>query len=73
MFRRTFDESPHRYVVQRRIERASELLRDTNDPIIEVAQQVGYENQSYFTTLFKRETGYTPAVFRKRFAGTASS
>ncbi len=67
MFRVSFGESPHRYVIQRRVAKASELLRDTHRPIIEVGQEVGYENQSYFTTLFKRETGHTPAAYRKRF------
>lgn len=69
MFRQSFGESPHRYVVQKRIERASTLLVETSQPIIEVGQRVGYDNQSYFTTLFKRETGSTPAVYRKRFRG----
>ncbi|MEL6184050.1 MAG: response regulator transcription factor [Myxococcota bacterium] len=67
MFRQSFGESPHRYVVQRRIERASRLLRETSQPIIEIGQRVGYDNQSYFTTLFRRETGATPAAYRKRF------
>ena len=68
MFRVSFGESPHRFVIQRRVAKASDLLRDTDRPIIEV----GYENQSYFTTLFKRETGHTPAAFRKRFGGSVS-
>lgn len=65
-FRGVFNESPHRFLVGRRIARACRLLLETEHSLNEVAAQVGYESQSYFTTLFRRETGETPASFRRR-------
>ena len=65
--------TPHRYIIQRRVAKASQLLRDTDRSIVEVGREVGYENESYFTTLFKRETGHTPKAFRGRFGGGAST
>ena len=52
-----------------RIQRARRLLSTTRLPIIDVASAVGVEDQSYFSRLFKKETGMTPSAFRKKMQG----
>ena len=63
-FRQTMGLPPHQYVLNRKIARAKALLRDSNLPIIEIAQLVGCSSHSYFTVLFHRETGTTPHSYR---------
>src|SRR3954469_5067628 len=55
---------PHEFLLQRRIRRAAELMRDTTMPIIEIALTVGFQTQAHFTTGFKRFTGCTPRSWR---------
>lgn len=52
-----------------RIQRAKRLLSDTSLSVIDIAASVGVEDQSYFSRLFKRETGITPSSFRKKMQG----
>lgn len=52
-----------------RIQRAKRLLSSTVLPIIDVSNSVGIEDQSYFSRLFKKQTGMTPSAFRKRMQG----
>jgi AraC-like DNA-binding protein len=61
------------YLTTLRIERAAELLLSSDLPIKQVAADVGYPDTHYFTTLFGRRTGRTPAAFRESGgAGLAS-
>jgi two-component system response regulator YesN len=53
------------YLTQLRIRRASRLLISTELTIAEIAEQVGYETQHYFSTAFKRATGLSPLQYRK--------
>lgn len=53
------------YLTILRVQRARELLRDTNLPVYEIANQVGYESELAFTKTFKKHTGTTPTRFRK--------
>ncbi|MFD0676680.1 MULTISPECIES: response regulator transcription factor [unclassified Paenibacillus] len=53
------------YVIQCRMERAKQLLQDTNLKIYEVAMLSGYENAKYFMTVFKQLVGVTPSDFRE--------
>jgi AraC family transcriptional regulator len=68
-FRRLFAEalgsSPGRYVRRRRLERARELLAETDLPIAEVATECGFSSQSHLTTCFRERHGITPARYRK--------
>ena len=52
------------YITELRIARAQELLTNTTLPIIDIAAEVGYERQSYFTKKFKELSGITPRQFR---------
>jgi AraC family transcriptional regulator len=65
LFKRTTGLSPHRYVTQRKIERAKTLLSDTDMSITEVAQQVGYANMGHFSVVFHRLLGLTPTQYRR--------
>jgi AraC family transcriptional regulator len=64
LFRRSTGESPHRYVVTRRLERAKNLLRETDLNILDIALSVGFADQSSFTKVFRRRVGVTPGAFR---------
>jgi AraC-like DNA-binding protein len=63
-FSRAFGESPHRYLLSRRLERAAALLRDTDRPVIEVCFEVGLQSVGSFTTSFRRMFGMTPTAYR---------
>jgi AraC-like DNA-binding protein len=63
-FRRTFGESPHHYLLTRRLERAAELLRMTDWTVAEVCLEVGLQSFGSFTTSFKRAYGRTPTQYR---------
>jgi AraC-like DNA-binding protein len=63
-FRRAFGESPHVYLLTRRLERAAALLRDTDRPVAEVCHAVGLASLGSFTTSFTRAFGSSPAAYR---------
>ncbi|MCW3797208.1 helix-turn-helix domain-containing protein [Sphingomonas sp. BN140010] len=65
-FRRSLGVSPHEYLVRRRVERAQELLRETDLPLVEVALTVGFQNQAHFTTVFRRQADLTPGRWRQQ-------
>jgi len=65
-FKKTYDDSPTNYIIGKKIEKAKELLRTTDLPISEVAYETGFQDQLYFTRLFKRKTGKTPSNFRAK-------
>jgi transcriptional regulator GlxA family with amidase domain len=59
--------SPLEYVHNLRLEEAKQMLEISDDSIDTVANQVGYEDASFFSRLFKRKVGTTPQAYRKRF------
>jgi AraC family transcriptional regulator len=64
-FREAFGLPPKQYVVQARMDRAKVLLVRTQDPIKNIASQVGYENEFFFYRIFKKYTGITPDEYRR--------
>ena len=54
------------YVNRLRIERSKTLLRSTGMPIAEIACAVGFDDQSYFTRIFKKQTGIAPGKYREQ-------
>jgi AraC-like DNA-binding protein len=66
-FRRTFGESPHSYLLTRRLERAAALLRGTDRPVIEICLAVGLQSVGSFTTSFTRTYGASPTAYRASF------
>lgn len=63
-FKASTGTSPHRYLVERRIRRAKELLLGAEQSIAEIAISVGFASHSHFTDNFRRLTGTTPSRFR---------
>jgi AraC family transcriptional regulator len=63
-FRVATGSRPHKFLLQQRIRRAEDLLKDTTIPIVEVALTVGFQTQAHFTTVFKRLVGCTPQRWR---------
>lgn len=64
-FRDTVGMAPHRYLVQRRLERAQELLRAGGASLAEIAIHCGFSSQAHFTHLFRRAFGVTPLRYRR--------
>jgi AraC-like DNA-binding protein len=71
-FRRAFGESPHVYLLTRRLERAAALLRTTDRSVAEICVAVGLSSVGSFTTSFTRVYGMPPTVYRKRFPPAAA-
>ena len=65
IFRQTEGCSVSDYLNQVRLEQAKLLLRTTDAPVAEVAVQVGFSSSNYFYSIFKKNTGITPAVYRQ--------
>jgi AraC family transcriptional regulator len=63
-FRKRFGETPHRFVLRRRIERAKRLLTETEIPLVEIALSCGFASQSHFASVFHRYVGVTPGRYR---------
>ena len=66
-FRRAFGESPHAYLLTRRLERAAALLRNTDRSVIEICLAVGLRSVGSFTTSFTRTYGMSPTAYRATF------
>jgi len=64
VFRQTFGLSPHQYLIARRMERATVLLRTTDSPVKEICQTVGLRSVGSFTTRFGRTFGVSPTAYR---------
>jgi YesN/AraC family two-component response regulator len=64
-FRKKGHASPKEYLDRFRIDRARNLLTDTQLPVGAVAASVGYDNGPYFSKAFRKYTGMTPSAFRQ--------
>ena len=65
LFKLSTGLAPHQFVLQERINRSKELLRQDNAKIVDVALGVGFENQAHFTTVFGNFVGMTPRQFQR--------
>jgi AraC family transcriptional regulator len=65
LFRQSAGLSPHRYVLNRRVERAKELLRNPKLSVLDVSINVGFEHQNNFARAFRRVSGVSPTQFRR--------
>jgi AraC-like DNA-binding protein len=63
-FRRAFGESPHAYLLTRRLERAAALLRHTDRSVADICLAVGLQSIGSFTTSFTRMYGRSPTAYR---------
>ena len=66
-FRRAFGETPHAYLLTRRLERAAALLRGTDRSVADICVAVGLHSVGSFTTSFRRMFGLTPTAYRASF------
>lgn len=71
-FRDAFGESPHAYLLTRRLERAAALLRNTDRSVADICVCVGLTSVGSFTTSFKRMFGVTPTAYRASFPPAAA-
>ena len=70
-FRRAFGESPHAYLLTRRLERAAALLRTTDRSVADICLSVGLQSIGSFTTSFTRTYGASPTAYRAKFPPAA--
>ena len=66
-FRRAFGESPHAYLLTRRLERAAALLRFTDRSVADICFSVGLQSVGSFTSSFTRTYGVSPTAYRAKF------
>jgi AraC-like DNA-binding protein len=66
-FRATFGESPHQYLLTRRLERAAALLRNTDRDVTEICHAVGLTSLGSFITRFGHVYGLSPSAYRASF------
>jgi AraC-like DNA-binding protein len=70
-FRRAFGETPHAYLLTRRLERAAALLRNTDRSVLEICLAVGLQSVGSFTTTFTRVYRMSPTAYRTTFPPAA--
>jgi AraC-like DNA-binding protein len=66
-FRRAFGDSPHAYLLTRRLERAAALLRSTDRSVADICFSVGIASVGSFTSSFTRTYGVSPTAYRRSF------
>jgi AraC-like DNA-binding protein len=71
-FRRAFGESPHAYLLTRRLERAAALLRTTDRSVADICFSVGLQSVGSFTTSFTNTFGASPTAYRAKFPPAAA-
>ena len=64
MFKQAVGQPPHVYILGQRMERAKDLLRNTDLPLVEVAARAAFQTQAHFAGVFRKHTGVTPRLFR---------
>jgi transcriptional regulator GlxA family with amidase domain len=67
MFRKSTGESPHRFVLRQRIERAKEMLRTAEERVLDVAIACGFKTQQHFARVFRQICGASPTDYRHEF------
>jgi AraC-like DNA-binding protein len=70
-FKQAFGETPHQYLLTRRMERAAALLRTTDHSVARICAEVGLTSTGSFTASFKRLHGRTPTAYRRSFPPAA--
>jgi AraC-like DNA-binding protein len=71
-FRRAFGETPHQYLLTRRMERAAALLRNTDRPVMDICLAIGLRSVGSFTTSFGRTFGLSPTAYRAAYPPAAT-
>jgi AraC family transcriptional regulator len=58
---------PYRYLINLRIQRAAQLLRESDLTVTQILHRVGFHSPSHFTTTFRRHMGVSPTAYRRRY------
>ena len=66
LFRQAFQQTPHQYLTQRRIQRAKELLSSSRLSVTDVCFEVGFQSLGSFSSLFHKYVGHPPVIYRAR-------
>lgn len=69
----SFGKSPKQLQLEMRLDKALDLLRSSNQSITAISFQIGYENASSFTNIFKKHIGLTPSQYRAQYRAPAAS
>ncbi|HZE68659.1 MAG TPA: AraC family transcriptional regulator [Pyrinomonadaceae bacterium] len=66
LFRQAFNKTPHQYLIERRIEKAKELLGSEDIRVTDVCFEVGFQSLGSFSSLFHRYVGHAPITYREK-------
>jgi AraC-like DNA-binding protein len=66
LFRQAFNKTPHQYLIERRIEKAKELLSAHDLRVTDVCFEVGFQSLGSFSSLFHKWVGHAPVTYRER-------
>ncbi len=73
LFRQAFNKTPHQYLIERRIERAKELLSANDLRVTDVCFEVGFQSLGSFSSLFHKSVGHPPITFREKSRETQAA
>lgn len=73
LFRQAFNITPHQYLVERRIERAKELLSANDLRVTDVCFEVGFQSLGSFSSLFRKSVGQAPITYREKSRATQAA
>jgi AraC-like DNA-binding protein len=73
LFRQAFNKTPHQYLVERRIEKAKELLSANDLRVTDVCFEVGFQSLGSFSSLFHKSVGHPPITFREKSLETQAA
>lgn len=66
LFRQTYEKTPHQYLIERRIEKAKELLIADDLRVTDVCFEVGFQSLGSFSSLFQKRVGHAPITYREK-------
>lgn len=72
-FKASVGVAPHQWLVERRVEKACELLRNTRESVTEIAASVGYDDPNQLLRVFRARRSTTPAAYRRELQGRSPS
>ena len=73
LFRQAFNITPHQYLVERRIEKAKELLSANDLRVTDVCFEVGFQSLGSFSSLFHKSVGHPPITYREKSLKTQAA
>jgi AraC-like DNA-binding protein len=73
LFRQAFNKTPHQYLIERRLERAKELLSGNDLRVTDVCFEVGFQSLGSFSSLFHKSVGHPPLTYREKSRETKAA